>query len=255
MDEQRQWWEELFQIHEYAQFAAAAKALTEAEIDFLVEVLRLEAGSSLLDLGSGNGRHVLELARRGIHAEGIELVPAVVQHARQQAMEEGLWARLIQGDMREISALGPFDAVIIMNSSFGFFSDAENAALLASAKEALAPGGRLLLQCINPYQIETYLKGFRTGWHKVGPGYVLRQSRFDPREGAIRTEYTYVDPSHGETQHPGERIRLYTYQELLRLLRQAGLRPLMVFGDATLPAKPFEEDSQWQIIIATNDPE
>ena len=49
----------------------------------------------------------------------------------------------------------------------------------------------------------------------------------------------------------GDRIRLYGYPELAAMLHSVGLRPLAVFGDAVTPPVPFEEHSQWQVLVAS----
>jgi SAM-dependent methyltransferase len=156
--------------------------------------------------------------------------------------------------MRELSYAGRFDAVLVMNSSLGFFDDATNKEVLAGAARALAPGGRLLLQCINPYQIEAYLREFRSGWYKLGAGYVLREARFEPRGAALHIGYRYLDAAQGlDLVHPGDRIRLYGFPELAALLAEVGLRPLSAFGDAVLPPVPFGEQSLWQVVVAVRD--
>ncbi len=250
MDEQRAWWESLFQIHEYATYADSAQAITNAEVDFLEAVLMLDADQSILDLACGNGRHILELARRGYRAEGIELAPAVVEHVQAQIDAEDSTARIIQQDMRHLDAPGAYDVILVMNSSLGFWSDADHQQMLQSIATALSPGGRLVLQCINPYQIATYMRTFQRGWHRVGPGYVLRDSTFNPHLGRLETSYRYIEPDGGEAEHPGEHIRLYTYPEWSAMLQRAGLQPLAVFGDAVLPVVPFDFSSQWQVLIA-----
>lgn len=250
MDEQRAWWEALFQIHEFATYPELAQTLTLQEVDFLEQVLMLRPEQPILDLACGNGRHLLELAGRGYAATGIELSAPVAAYVAEQISAQGSSAQLVQGDMRDLEQLGAFECILIMNSSFGFWSDAEQAALLQSISAALHPGGRLLLQCINPYQISRYMQGYRRGWHAVGPGYVLRESQFNPLAGSLETAYRYIESGTGEVSHPGETIRLYTFLELRQMLGQAGLQPISVFGDTTLPAQPFGEESQWQVIIA-----
>src|SRR3954463_11178542 len=42
------------------------QGLTEAEVDFILDVASLKADNELLDLMCGYGRHSLEIARRGI---------------------------------------------------------------------------------------------------------------------------------------------------------------------------------------------
>lgn len=248
MDAHRMWWEELFQVHEFATYPELAESITRTEVDFLEAILQLTPEMTILDLACGNGRHLLELARRGYRVEGVELSQPVAAHVAAEIERQRLPARIIERDMRDLAGLGPFDVVLVMNSSLGFFSDQEHQELLIAIADVLAPHGSLLLQCINPYQIGAYMQNYRRGWHAVGPGYVLRESQFNPQSGSIETAYRYVEPNGGEVAHPGERIRLYTYREWLTLLQLAGLRPSAVFGDATLPAVPFDETSQWQII-------
>jgi SAM-dependent methyltransferase len=250
----RDWWEELLQVHEYAHYHQYAADLTRRETDFLVEALALQGGETILDLGCGGGRHSLDLARRGLNVVGLDTAASVLAHARASAAAEGLKVELVHGDMRAIADSARFDAVLLMNSSLGLFDDATNAAVLAGCARALVPGGRLLLQCLNPYQIEAYLREFRAGWYAIGAGVVLREARFEPRSATLELGYRYLDPAQGlDVRHPGDQIRLYGFRELSALLAAAGLRPHSVFGDAVLPPVPFAEASQWQVVIAVKD--
>jgi SAM-dependent methyltransferase len=250
----RDWWEQLFQIHEFQHYQAYAEDLTRREVDFLEQALSLRGVETLLDLACGGGRHSLELARRGISVVGLDAAAPVLAHARARAAEAELSVEFVQGDMRALTYESRFDAVLIMNSSVGFFDDATNAAVIAGAARALAPGGRLLLQLINPYQVEHYLRDFRSGWYHIGPGVVLREARFEPRTATLEIGYRYLDVAQGlEVAHPGDHIRLYGFPELSAMLAAAGLRPLSVFGDAVLPPVPFDEQSLWQVLVAVRD--
>jgi SAM-dependent methyltransferase len=170
---------------------------------------------------------------------------------RRLPTHEGLSVVFEQGDMRFLSYEQRFDLVLVMNSSLGFFDDAGNLAVLTGAARALAPGGRLVLQCINPYQIHSYLRDFRNGWYAIGDGFVLRESTFDPRTARLTIGYRYLDAGQGrDVQHPGDTIRLYGFPELATMLHAVGLRPVSVFGDALLPVVPFDEQSLWQVLVA-----
>ncbi|NJN17447.1 MAG: class I SAM-dependent methyltransferase [Oscillochloris sp.] len=252
----RDWWEELLQVHEFAHYRAYAENLTRSEVDFLVQALGLRGVETILDLGCGGGRHSLELARRGFTLVGLDASRPVLAAARMQAADEDLNVEFVQGDMRELAYVDRFDVVLIMNSSLGFFDDATNAAVLAAAARALAPGGKLLVQVINPYRIDRYLRDFRNGWYRVAGGYVLREAGFDPRSATLQIGYRYLDPAQNlEVEHPGDRIRLYGFPELARMLQDSGLRPLSVFGDAVLPPVEFDDQSQWQVVVAVRDPD
>lgn len=244
-------WEVLFQIYEFAQFRAFADELTHNEVGFIEQALALADGASVLDVACGAGRHALELGRRGYSVEGIELNAVLVTYAAACAYDDATRVRFVPTDMRAIAYPAQFDAALVMNSSLGFFDDEANRAVLKSCADALVHGGRLLVQCINPYQIERYLSTFRTGWYALAGGYVLREAHFDPHTASLKIDYRFVAPATGiDTRHPGDNIRLYGFPELAAMLRAVGLRPLTVFGDAVLPVVPFEEQSQWQVIVA-----
>ena len=59
----------------------------------MLELARLAAGERLVDLGSGDGRIVLEAARRGAIAHGVEIDPRLVARSRAAAAHEGLAER------------------------------------------------------------------------------------------------------------------------------------------------------------------
>lgn len=245
-------WDTLFQIYEFEQYRDYANELTRQEVDFIEQVLGLDEGAVILDVACGGGRHALELARRAYSVEGVEKSPSLVQYATQIAYADATRVRFVQGDMRELEYQQQFDAAMIMNSSLGFFDDATNFEILKRVTSSLVDGGKLLLQCINPYQIVNYLQGFRSGWYQIGSGYVLREARFEPRTATLEMDYRYLDAARGiDARHKGDRIRLYGYLELMAMLRELDLRPMSVFGDAVLPIVPFEEPSQWQVIVAS----
>ena len=50
-------------------------------------------GGRVLDAACGTGQHVLALVGRGFAAAGADLSPAMIEKARQNAAQAGLWAR------------------------------------------------------------------------------------------------------------------------------------------------------------------
>ena len=61
------WWKELFDDIYLLTDARSVcnKELTRLEVDFLQETLDLDKSAPILDLCGGQGRHSLELSRRG----------------------------------------------------------------------------------------------------------------------------------------------------------------------------------------------
>ena len=84
---------------------------TERQVDFLVKTLKQRGGERILDLACGFGRHSLALARRGFGVIGVDITAEYVGYANETARKEGLNARFICRDIREVSYENAFDVV------------------------------------------------------------------------------------------------------------------------------------------------
>jgi SAM-dependent methyltransferase len=127
---------------------------TAREVDFLSRQLPLPAYRDVLDVCCGAGRHALPLAARGHRVTGLDRDERMLSQARREAAAaaaNGGGATFVSGDMRELAAAvsGAFDAAICMWQSFGYFDAATNADVLRQMREALRPGGRLILDLYN----------------------------------------------------------------------------------------------------------
>src|SRR5262245_49903922 len=88
--------------------AVVSPESTRDEVDFVERALGLGRPGRLLDLPCGEGRHALELARRGHRVTGVDLSPYAVERAGAEAARTGVTVEFIQGDMR-VPPAGPFD--------------------------------------------------------------------------------------------------------------------------------------------------
>ena len=75
-----------------------------------LEVGRL-APCRILVPGCGHGHEVMELARRGFDAYGLDIAPTPLARLRARLAEAGLGARLIQADALVWQPEAPFDAI------------------------------------------------------------------------------------------------------------------------------------------------
>ena len=81
-------------------------------------------------------------ARHGVHAEGYDISPEMIEIAREQAAAENLDVRFEAADMESLDLGHRFDACLLYDA----LHHSQRADLvLATAKRALKPGGRLLL--------------------------------------------------------------------------------------------------------------
>ena len=97
--------------------------ITRKEVDLFFRILRLSPEDKILDLCCGQGRHCLELARRGFQSvEGLDRSHYLIQKAKTQAKKEGLNVRFREGDARKLPYLpDSFDVVMVLGNSFGYF--------------------------------------------------------------------------------------------------------------------------------------
>jgi len=122
--------------------------LTCQEVDFLEESLDLDKSAHILDLCGGQGRHSLELSRRGFMSVTVlDYSRYLIDLGEKRAEQEGLGTIFIQADARNTGLRGQsFQFIIIMAGSFGYFvNEDENKKILEEAFRLLMLRGTLLL--------------------------------------------------------------------------------------------------------------
>ena len=244
------WYDELFASEDPMRLDAEYYAECEAgrtEVDFVVEKLDLQPGARILDLCCGQGRHLLELTRRGFSVLGYDLSAYMLDRCRELAEKEGMRPELVRGDMRKLDFDSEFDAVINMRTSFGYLeNEDEDQQALDGVCRALKAGGRFLTDQINRDSLmRRYKEQF---WVRSSRGdIVIADSRFDVRTGRniVREIAFHADGSRSEADHD---IRLYTCRELEDKLIRAGMTIESVWGD--WDSSPFDLDHKHMLIIA-----
>jgi D-alanine-D-alanine ligase len=205
---------------------------TRREVDLVVHAGLLDANDRILDLCCGQGRHSLELARRGFrNVTGVDRSRYLIRLARKRARSEGLPVAFHEGDARRFRAKGlSFHCVLILGNSFGYFEQKDDdEALLRNVLRLLAPNGVLVLD--------------------VADGEWLRQN-FEPRSWEWIDEVHFVCRERS-LSHEGERIvsrevivhaergviadqfyaeRLYTAEQLSALLERTGFQMVRLGG-------------------------
>jgi len=123
---------------------------------------RLEAGQKALTLADGEGRNGVWLAEQGLDVLAVDFSPTALQKARALAAERGVPLRATEADLAHWS--WPTDAFDVVAAIFIQFAGPDvRSKMFAGIKQALKPGGWLLMQGYRPEQLT-----YRTG----GPGQV-----------------------------------------------------------------------------------
>jgi len=242
------WYKELFAEEDPLRFEMYGESdASRADVDFAVEKLAIEPGARVLDLCCGQGRHLLDLMRRGYDVVGVDLSEFMLGKCREAAAREGLEPHLLQMDMRDLSFDSEFEAAINMWTSFGYLeSDEEDQKVLDGISRALRPGGRLLLE-IHSY--ESRMRRFQArDWRENLKGDIILSERaFDQRTGRINSTERTIH-SDGRRTERCTSLRIYTCRETERMMSQAGLTVESVWGD--LDSSPLTIDSKRMLTLA-----
>ncbi|HTY25051.1 MAG TPA: methyltransferase domain-containing protein [Desulfomonilaceae bacterium] len=198
--------------------------ITRQEIDLICETLQLANSDKILDLCCGQGRHVLELARRGLrNLEGLDRSHYLIQKAKERARVEGLGIRFREGDARKLPyAADSFDAVLILGNSFGYFETLQDdLKVLREVMRVLQPWGRLLIDIADGEYLKESFQSRSWEWIDNNLFVCRERSLSLDRERLVSREViTHVTKGVIADQFYAE--RLYSTESLARLLQEAG---------------------------------
>jgi cyclopropane fatty-acyl-phospholipid synthase-like methyltransferase len=214
---------------------------TAREADFLAGRLELRPGMSVLDVPCGNGRHAIELARRGVRMTGVDISAGFLDEAQSNAPE----IEWVRGDMRKLPWTGRFDSAYCWGNSFGFFDHDNCQRFLEAIASALMPAGRFILESgAVSESILPVLQPERT--MRFGDLDFFSRTTYDAAEGRMDITYTFVRGQQREVKPIHQWV--HSAAEIQRMLWRAGLEPLAFFGD--LEGAPYALGSPRFIALA-----
>jgi 2-polyprenyl-3-methyl-5-hydroxy-6-metoxy-1,4-benzoquinol methylase len=215
------------------------------QVQFMVQFLGLQSPLRILDLACGFGRHANRLAALGHQVTGLDLSPAFLELARQEAAQRGVQATYRQGDMRQLDEQEQYDRVLLMFTAFGYFSDQENALVLRNIQRALKPGGLFLMDLHNR---DVILRGFQSDHvTEIDGNFMLDRSSFDSQTGRLVNRRVVIRD--GLRRDKPFFLRLYNPSEMQNELQLAGFSKTQFFSD--WDGNPLNIDSRRMIVLAT----
>jgi SAM-dependent methyltransferase len=222
------WWRSWFGPGYLALYDEYLAERTPIEVDQLERLLGLEPPLRILDLPCGQGRHAIELARRGYDVTGVDLSPFMLKVAEERARTEGVRVRWLTGDMREPIAGERFDSVLNLFTSLGYFADeADDRKVVGAAAVMLGPGGRFVLEVINGERVIARFQ--EREWFTVGQAAVVERRSLDASARRMVVERTVNTPN--DTEVSVHAIRLYGGRDVDAMLRSAGFNRVDLYGD------------------------
>lgn len=222
----KNWWKDIFDDVYLLTDARTVcdEKLTSGEVDFILAFLNIGKNSVLLDLCGGQGRHSLELARRGFKdLTVLDYSGYLLDLGRRKSREENLHIEFIQSDARKTGLQDDrFNFIILMASSFGYFADdIENMKIIAESYRILSPGGKLMLDIPDRDYI---LSNFRSSsFHKVNDDISVKRER-QIRGDVIYSKEIVLSDQKGCIRENTYCMRLYSSDKLKKLLQREGFK-------------------------------
>jgi SAM-dependent methyltransferase len=221
------WYRDWFGQEYLALYPHRDEEEARAGVDLVLRVSGRPAGP-VLDLACGAGRHMVVMRQVGLDPVGLDLSDSLLGEARK--LEPRL--RLVRGDMRHLPfADGSFDLVANFFTSFGYFEQPEEDRLvLGEIRRVLQAGGHFALDFLNAQRVRDSL--IPRDERVLGERRVVQERRLLDGGTVVAKEIRIYDPgATTPTSTYYERVRLYSAEELVVMLREAGLGVTHAFGD------------------------
>jgi SAM-dependent methyltransferase len=195
----------------------------------------MDAPGPVLELGCGNGRITIPIARAGATVHGIDLADPMLRDLEEKLVEEPAAVRervsFARADFRSVE--GPARYALVLwpfNALHHCASHRDVLQVLRGARDALLPGGRLLMDCYLPDPVlyrrdptgryeERHFLDPRSGT----PITSWERSSYDPMEQVHTVFYEYQHADGTETVVQLD-LRMYYPQELRAVLDWGGFR-------------------------------
>lgn len=208
-------------------------------IDRLIQELQPDPDAHILDLACGRGRHAVLINEHGYKVTGLDLSSSNIDYASKYANDR---LRFEQGDMRHPFGTGVYDIVLNLFTSFGYFNSfEENLQSCKMMKQALKPGGRLVIDFMNANNILDRLVKSETC---SIDGIDFHIERFATEDRVVKRINFNKD---GEDYLFEEKVQLLKLEHFEELFAQTGFQISNVYGDSNLG--DFNEKHSERLIL------
>jgi len=206
---------------------------TAREVDMLIEAINLKPQQKILDLCCGQGRHVLELHRRGYeNSVGLDRSRYLIRVAKKRAQQLRLCVRFLEGDARKIRLPeSSFDCVVLFGNSFGYFeSQEDDVAVLKSILRVLKSQGNIVMDIVNGEWMRQHFE--RRSWEWIDENhFVCRERSLSEDNSRIISREVIVHAERGVIADQFYAERLYAFQDIKQILETLNFTKIKLHGE------------------------
>ncbi len=233
----KDWWKNIFNAYYLKTDGDVVEDqnITSFEVSFFSKVLGIRPDHYILDLCCGQGRHSIELAKRGFeNVEGLDRSRYLIQKAKSNVKKLGLICKFREGDARKLPyPPDSFDILMILGNSFGYFeSIKDDYQVLKEVFRILKPWGKILIDLTDG----EYLKdNFQSrSWEWIDKNYFVCRERslsLDKQRLISREVINHVNKGVLVDQFYAE--RLYSRKSISEILEKLGFSDIKFHGTIT----------------------
>jgi len=216
-------------------------------VKWLIKMLGLETGASVLDLGCG--------ARAGLQVTGVDYSRNSIEYASKFASENNLNIVYRYQNYLELDDENLYDAAFLIYGDFCPLNPEQRSALLKNIQCALKPGGKFALDVTTrehrrKYGSKNNWYALQSGFWKPSPHLVLEEGFDYPEKSVWLDQYTVIEADSQVSVYRNW-FQDYTPETITSELSQGGFSVESLWGDLT--GEPYTPTSEWIGLITSRD--
>lgn len=249
------WWRDIFNANYLRTDGDVVEDtdITQAEVDAFISMVDVPKDAAILDLCCGQGRHTLELARRGYtNLHGVDRSHYLISRAKRVARELGQDVTFREGDARKLRLPeSKFDLIYIAGNSFGYFESADDdIAVLQELRRLLKPGGQLLIDFTDGDYLRNNYEP--RSWEWIDKNYfVCRERALSKDSNRLVSREVITHTKKGVIADQFYAERLYNQAQLSQLLGENGFDVLDAQPMTTMSKRNQDLGMMAQRIVLT----
>lgn len=225
----------------------------DRSVQWLIEMLGLKTGASILDLGCGPGLYASRFARAGLQVTGVDYSRNSIDYASQDASENNLYVTYRYQNYLELADENQYDSAFLIYGDFCPLNPEQRSTLLQNIHRALKPNGKFVLDVSTREHRKRY--GNKNNWYalqsgfwKPGPHIVLEEG-FDYPEQSIWLDQYITIEADGKVSVYRNWFQDYIPETITEELEHGGFSVESLWGDLT--GKPHTPTSEWIGLITS----
>jgi ubiquinone/menaquinone biosynthesis C-methylase UbiE len=231
-----------------------------SSIDFIKKSLQLSSKPAVVfDQCCGTGLYSLVLGKKLAPSSkviGVDISAVQIEHAKNEAAKQQLTGicDFMIGDACTYTPTLLCDGAFNINSSFGYSdSDKTNIKMLNRVYETLKPGGRFILEYRNMSYLNANFVFSQSEQYKTPDGTITTVT-WHAHKDSRKLYKNYVFETEGKEPITlkGGGIRLYTPEDLQKMLFRAGFKQYSFFGGLT--GELFSKQNSPRCVIVCSKP-